>query len=163
MSLPLLEALLATAREIKEETEEGANTADKIGTFLENVIQYLQDVYNSLTNGGIAITALQTIPITNYAFTKSGESIANLSNPQNHYGISTNDVSYNVFLPSAVNNIGKSAIVYNSGENAFTLVPQNDELIIGHESGLIIGVGAINILLAIDSTNWIVLRDCYSV
>ena len=157
--LPALESLLATAHEIRDRTTEGGNTADIVGGFLENVISYLQDVYDKLTSGSTTINELKVIPLSIEEFTETGGSITDPTYSFNYRKLVIAGKGYDINLPDAEDCIGKALILHNSSSDyALTIQPYKGNSIVDNAEGLSIGTKTIKIILAVSATEWVVVK-----
>lgn len=155
--LPQLEALLATAREIKERTTEGGNTADIVGGFLENVINYLQDVYDKLASGSQAIEYVRAASISEIAVNDNNYPLNDVGNYATAVAAINPDGNYNIILPQAADNVGKQVIIHTYG--SIILLPKEDDVILNYASeGYTLAKDESVTLIAINTNTWVIIK-----
>lgn len=156
--LPTLEQMNTTADGIKNQTVEGANTATIIGTFFKNIVAFLVDIYEQITGLNSAINDLKSIPLGSHTFNKTGGQITDLSQMYDYRKVTTSDVLFDVLLPDVTKNLGKALIIHNYGDNTFNLKGQTEQIIIDNAEGIAVLKGAVRILMAVSSTQWVLIK-----
>lgn len=142
---------------IKNATDEGVNTADRIGTAIVAGADLLISINTQLANGIALLQNLQYVPKVERVIIADAAELVAVTAPITYIDITTDDV-YDVVLPSCEDCEEKLLIIQNSGVNSFTLLPKGDDVVLANAEGVTCLKDITYILYGRNATEWVVIK-----